>query len=1207
MSMRRFRPMLAVLWTLMVATLLSAQTGETDVTCEEIEAIPLWQPRPMGEGVSPTVDLRPWLPPIGEQSMNDCTGWAAAYMAKSYQEAIDQEWRPDAPTRIFSPLFVYNQLNQGTDNGANLIVVARFLRENGCATLASMPYRPGDFRSQPTPAAIAEAKNFRIASWQRIQTGDQIRLALQQRYIVLLSARVGPTFLSGRFDRWTTELHERDARARKPGQPHALHAMAIVGADDGRQAFLVANSWGTRWNQQGFCLISYDVLTSLDPRDDASTFGRYALVLEDEPHKLSADDRPDVPADKRTLAIRKAASHAGFDREHKCNRYEFTVSLTGQRKALQLVSGVEWRWSALGETQRLTSRSPEDGFRVSGIAYDADAEITALLSFADNTTTQLSIKLGCKPPDAGNRDIRLQFTNRYAGRNRAGQPMWHWQARPVGRLADFDDIDHVRYDRSKIDPREPQATISRSFDYEAATSGFATAPAPLVATVVFRDGGEKRIEATPVFDAPVVDEPQLLADVRDTGVGYRGRRLFAVTVRTLVPVFDGTRIERVEYDFGPTLGDYKTTNDRFVTDFDESVNTTRDFRLLATVKYRDGRVVRLDRWISIGPTGAYANDSRLDVDVADDYYGQVGPTRKWRVTLTPVGDTEPLRNALRVTYRFANPRSNWKLPVERDTDPWLRASLLLEKPADLVAEVNLASGKVIELPVKVRLLSPVEDAPRLMVGGYSREEFIGNTQQPTQRVWVGLSMPETRQRLVDRVEYHLPSPHDRDHVVVQAIADSGGRFVIDRRIDGTIPLLAHVVTRDGWSEWLDAELSPGPRPFEKTGRQHPRVRVRERWYGVENGKALHDVEFTLDGPADELAKIRRAVVHLPPELFPGDDSTESLDASNRFRAGILATRGFDASVSLERSDGSTLTQPLRVYCASPVPLGLDVRASPKWVALPDGRRELRTVLWLNGPGILLDQTASVTWHFTEAGRGERVDEQTVASAPYGSFAVMAFLDAPQEVRADVKLRDGKTRRLVVRVEPPIETISLETSDVFWGRNDRGKPVWLCTLRPVGLPVLENRLTYAQYNIPGGTPHYSVDAPTFATSFLTEGLTVRDAQFKLSSNAIQSINKLRIEPRSPVLDDKLMLRQDIIDSATGKLSQTRVVGPESLLRDVQLVTYTLQSEGREWKAVRRLRYGRTDGFELLQARETLSAVDAELLLRDGRTLKLSYAP
>lgn len=1201
------RAILAAFWLSVVTVPLLAQTGERRATLEEIEAVPLWTPRPMGEGTSPSVDLRPWLPPIGEQSMNDCTGWAAAYMAKSYQEAIDQGWRPDVPGRIFSPTFVYNQLNGGRDEGASLLAVARFLQSNGCATLASMPYRPGDYRSQPSPAAMAEAKHFRIASAQRIQSGSQIRAALQQRYVVLLAARVGPTFLGGTFDRWTRELHERDWQMKKPDQPHGLHAMTIVGADDRRQAFLVANSWGTEWNQRGYCWVSYDALEVLDPREEATTFGIYAIVLEDEPYRLAEDERPDVPADRQSLAIRKVASHAGYDTTRKRNRYEFAASLTGQRKALFSIVEVEWRWVGLGKPQTIVSRDPSTGFRVGGVADEPDAEVIAFLRFSDDTREQRRVTLGCQPPSAENRDVRLEFTNRYAGRDAAGNPVWHWQAKPVGRLSDLEDIDHVRYDRSKLDPREPRAEVSRSFDLEVMTTGLAGSAGPLEAVVVFKDGGEKTLRGTPVFDAPVNDSPQLLADVRDMGVADRGRRLFAVTARVLVPVFDGTKIEHVEYDFGPTLGDRTARNDRFVTDFDESVAASRDFRLLATVKYRDGRTVKLDRWIRVGEAGGYDNDERIAVDVEDEYHGRVGATPKWRVALTPVGETEVVRGAKRVTYRHADPRNPWKLTVDRRSDARLRAEVLLDAPADLVATMELADGRTIEVPFRVGLWSPAEDAPRLLLGGYRRDEFIGFQSQPTQRVMVGVSMPSSVRGQVDRVEYHLPSLHDRDRVVVPALADAGGRFVIDRRLEGTTPLLVHVITRDGWSEWIATELSPGVRPLEKVGRHEVRVRVRERWHGVEDGKALHDVEFSLDGPTEEVAKVRRVVVRMPEELFPNGDPIETLDAGNRFRSGILATRGFDAIATLEMIDGTNRTQSLRVFCASPISTDLSARASPRWTTLGDGRRELRTVLWLDGPAAMLGQVVSVAWQFNEAGRGERRDEQTVADAAYGAFGVLAFLDGPQEVRAEVKLRDGGVRTLVVRVQPAREKLEPEVADAFWGYNDAGKPLWLATIRPVGLPVLEGRLTFARYIAPDGQQHHSIDAPDCADSFIIEAATTRDIEYVLGREGVETFKGVRVEPRSATLEDKLALVREVVDTPVGQLLVVRLVGPESRLREVQTVTYSLTSDGQAWKSTRRVRYARTDGFELIRAGNTPTPVVAEVRLRDGRTLELSVGP
>jgi hypothetical protein len=55
-------------------------------------------------------------------------GWATAYALKRYQEAIEIGWPLNTRADIFSPAFVYNQINRGQDQGSlisdalNLIV-----------------------------------------------------------------------------------------------------------------------------------------------------------------------------------------------------------------------------------------------------------------------------------------------------------------------------------------------------------------------------------------------------------------------------------------------------------------------------------------------------------------------------------------------------------------------------------------------------------------------------------------------------------------------------------------------------------------------------------------------------------------------------------------------------------------------------------------------------------------------------------------------------------------------------------------------------------------------------------------------------------------------------------------------------------------------------------------------------------------------------
>jgi hypothetical protein len=71
--------------------------------------------------------------------MNDCAAWAFGYAARTYLEVIDQGWKPDTYDHIFSPTFIYNQVNHGKDSGSNPNEVLQLLASKGAATLATLP------------------------------------------------------------------------------------------------------------------------------------------------------------------------------------------------------------------------------------------------------------------------------------------------------------------------------------------------------------------------------------------------------------------------------------------------------------------------------------------------------------------------------------------------------------------------------------------------------------------------------------------------------------------------------------------------------------------------------------------------------------------------------------------------------------------------------------------------------------------------------------------------------------------------------------------------------------------------------------------------------------------------------------------------------------------------------------------------------------
>lgn len=111
-----------LLFAVLACTGAFAGLGVRPITKEEYAAAPKWRPERMGVGELPVVDLRGFLPKPGIQHpQGSCVGWAVGYACKTYLEVRDQEWQPDADGRVFSPAFLYNQLNGGADRGCSII------------------------------------------------------------------------------------------------------------------------------------------------------------------------------------------------------------------------------------------------------------------------------------------------------------------------------------------------------------------------------------------------------------------------------------------------------------------------------------------------------------------------------------------------------------------------------------------------------------------------------------------------------------------------------------------------------------------------------------------------------------------------------------------------------------------------------------------------------------------------------------------------------------------------------------------------------------------------------------------------------------------------------------------------------------------------------------------------------------------------------
>lgn len=203
--------------------------------------------------------------PIWDQAqLGSCTGFAS----KSAAELIWNILNPDQQDSfIASALFqYYNERKlEGTtdeDSGASIADAIRALIQDGIAPDTDWDYSnyQTKFKEKPSDKAYQDAKQHMdldtLGHAQIPQSPEAIKTALVQNHAVIFGMRVYESFMA-----------EQTAKTGFVPIPNIMteklmggHALIIVGYDDDNKWYVVKNSWGTSWGDQGYCYIPYAVI-----------------------------------------------------------------------------------------------------------------------------------------------------------------------------------------------------------------------------------------------------------------------------------------------------------------------------------------------------------------------------------------------------------------------------------------------------------------------------------------------------------------------------------------------------------------------------------------------------------------------------------------------------------------------------------------------------------------------------------------------------------------------------------------------------------------------------------------------------------------------------------------------------------------------------------------------------------------------------------
>jgi len=184
------------------------------------------------------LDLRGSLQPIRNQgSQGTCAAQTAA-CCKEWHETMDIGLKEH-----FSPQFIYNHRVNKTSEGMYGRDVMKILNQIGAVRERDFPYGTMVMGENISQEIKTKAENFKIKSYARIHKMSVLKTSLHQNgpcYIALPCYNYGNRF-------WKQEDGDKSLGG---------HAVAIVGYT--KEGFILRNSWGEKWGDNGYCIYHYE-------------------------------------------------------------------------------------------------------------------------------------------------------------------------------------------------------------------------------------------------------------------------------------------------------------------------------------------------------------------------------------------------------------------------------------------------------------------------------------------------------------------------------------------------------------------------------------------------------------------------------------------------------------------------------------------------------------------------------------------------------------------------------------------------------------------------------------------------------------------------------------------------------------------------------------------------------------------------------------
>jgi hypothetical protein len=209
------------------------------------------------------VDLRKFCSPVGDQGQTArCAAFAWTHATELLRNLAAGEQILLSPTysmlqfqRMQGDARDYSYAHEGGDGTIAGPAPAEVLAEQGTCRQEYWPDN-AEIPAAPESAMAQDAVQHRLPGRPWPIALDDVKKVLSAGFPVQVSMNTGPAFMQVGRDGMVSA-------AEAPSGRHGRHAMLIVGYRG--NFYIVKNSWGTDWGDQGYCYIPKNVLAASEP------------------------------------------------------------------------------------------------------------------------------------------------------------------------------------------------------------------------------------------------------------------------------------------------------------------------------------------------------------------------------------------------------------------------------------------------------------------------------------------------------------------------------------------------------------------------------------------------------------------------------------------------------------------------------------------------------------------------------------------------------------------------------------------------------------------------------------------------------------------------------------------------------------------------------------------------------------------------------